>query len=82
MQQKREEMIKKEFWSEALAHLVKQSPLVIVLFFGLNYFVEKFEGCNEQVIKLYQEQNQHLIKVVEKNSQAIQDFSLYLKDKK
>lgn len=73
-------MIKKEVWVEALTHLIKQSPLVIFLFFGLNYFVEKFDGCNEEVIRLYQEQNKNLIRVVEKNSEAIKDFSYHLKE--
>lgn len=79
---KHEEMIKKEVWTGALAHLIKQGPLVILLFFGLNHFMDKYHGCNEQVIELYQKQNENLIKVVEKNSKAIEDFSFYLKSQK
>ena len=72
-------MIKKEVWVDALAHLIKQGPMVILLFFGLNYFVEKFDKCNSEIIELYREQNEKLIEVVKENSNA---FKMMAESKK
>lgn len=69
--------------------MIKQSPVVILMAIAIGWMADKMnslegrvDACNSNVIEIYQSQSDRLLNVVERNSEAMENLSIYLKTAK
>ena len=71
---------------QLIADSIQKYGMSIVLLGAMVYyfhnqnkvFQSKIDNCNEQIMTIYQKQNQKLIEVVDKNAEAFKCFTDYI----
>ena len=79
----------KNLWSFLLQVITKQGLSFVLLAAMAFYFQnqtealqDKTDQCNERIIEMYKEQSEENRKVIRENTEAIRNFSLYLREER
>lgn len=81
--------IKKNAIAAAIELFVKQGPLITFLVFfcwlmwnKVNEVEKTKDLCHQEIVQQLKEQNAQVLDVVRKNSEALNNFSFYLRERK